>query len=127
MNIHCQNLLGNSFTEMELTEITPPQVELLFEPFAGWLNYQLSPYVAEITERDLIPTYAFPILYQPSGHVAAHRDVADNYYSLTYSVRSSMPHDDLRSGLVFVDSPSNNVTSSILLVDQSLKLIYPLI
>ena len=87
-----------------------PQVEVLFEPFASWLNYQLSPYAAELTQRDLVPTYAFPILYHPGGHVTAHRDVADNYYSLTHSVHSHPSTDDkLQSGLVFIDSPSNNV------------------
>lgn len=81
---------------------------MLYEPFGAWLNYQLTLLAAAISQRDVVPTYAFPIVYAPGGHIE-HRDVADNYYSLTYSAHGSMPGGDIASGLVFVDSESNNI------------------
>jgi len=98
-----------SLSSLSLSSLSSLSRQVLYEPFATWLNFQLTPLAEAITERDVIPTYAFPILYTPGGHVAAHRDVHDNYYSLTLSVESSLPDQQLRSGLVFVDTMTNTV------------------
>ena len=84
--------------------------EYTAEPFAAFVNYELSDLVEKIVGKSLVPTYAFPVLYESGGHINPHRDVKDNFYSLSYSVASEPPGQQIGSALVFVDTPSNSIS-----------------
>ena len=98
------------------------------EPFSTLINYQLTELIAAITQRAVVPTYVFPVIYEAGGNInpvcapavlikpahailmriLQHRDVQDNYFSVTYTaVASGGPSRS--SSMVFVDTPSNDI------------------
>jgi len=78
------------------------------EPFSTLINYQLTELIAAITQRAVVPTYVFPVIYEAGGNINPHRDVQDNYFSVTYTaVASGGPSRS--SSMVFVDTPSNDI------------------
>jgi hypothetical protein len=54
---------------------------------ANFANMQLTPYIAALVGYDLLPIYAFPVVYLQGGGIEPHRDVSENEISLSMQVR----------------------------------------